>query len=112
MSDERARRVGANEALYRQVNERIQELNETFATLTDDDFTIVCECGDLHCAEQIRVPRATYERIRANPVHFVVRPGHDARDVEHVIETHDEYAVVQKDPGAPARLAEQTDPRS
>jgi hypothetical protein len=33
--DERAARVGKNEALFRNVNERIEQLNESFAAVTD-----------------------------------------------------------------------------
>jgi hypothetical protein len=31
VDEERVRRVGQNEALYRQVNERIENINETWA---------------------------------------------------------------------------------
>jgi hypothetical protein len=31
--DERARRIGENEAVYRAVNEKIEALNESFGTL-------------------------------------------------------------------------------
>lgn len=111
MSDERTRRIGQNEALYRQVNERIEDLNETFAANTDGVFTIVCECGDLECMERMAVPRVVYEQTRTNPVHFIVKPGHDAQDVEHVVESHGDYAILEKKPGAAQRIAEETDTR-
>src|SRR5689334_21077982 len=50
--DERARRIGENEALFRYVNERIEGLNEAFGAITET-MSVVCECGDLSCAEQI-----------------------------------------------------------
>ena len=109
--DERAQRVGRNEALYRQINERIEDLNEAFATLTDD-FAVVCECGDLDCAEQIKLSREDYERIRAIADHFILRPGHEAPDVEQSVEEHDDYIVITKHEGPPRRIAEETDPRS
>ena len=34
--EERERRIGLNEAIFREANERIREVNETFATLTDE----------------------------------------------------------------------------
>jgi hypothetical protein len=34
--EERERRIGRNEAVFREANERIQELNQIFATFTDE----------------------------------------------------------------------------
>jgi hypothetical protein len=42
MNEERARRVGDNEALYRLVNEQIEGVNEAFGALADD-FAVICE---------------------------------------------------------------------
>jgi hypothetical protein len=109
--DERARRIGENEAVYRAVNEKIQTLNESFGTLAES-MTIVCECGNLSCAEQIRVDPGTYERVRADPTQFVVVPGHELEDVEQVIEQNDAYAIVRKRPGTPEQVARETDLRS
>ena len=111
IDDERMQRVGRNEALYRQVNERIEDLNEAFATLTDD-FAVVCECGDLDCAEQIKVSRDDYERVRANADHFIIKPGHEVPDVEQSLEEHGDYIVIKKHAGPPRRAAEEMDPRS
>jgi hypothetical protein len=111
MSDERERRVGHNEALYRQVNERIEDLNEAFGDVTGD-FAIVCECGDLTCMEQISVSRQLYERTRANPTRFIVKIGHEAPDIEDAVEREGEYSVVEKDQPTARRVAEESDPRS
>ncbi len=76
MSDaDRQRRAGENEALFRQVNERVEGLAETFAVVTGD-LAVVCECAKLGCLEQIRVTPTIYESVRARPDHFIVRPGH------------------------------------
>ena len=109
--DERVRKIGENEALYRSVNEKIEDLNQTFGLLAES-MTIVCECGSLECSEQIELDIPTYERVRAEPTHFVVLPGHELPDVETVIERHERYVVLRKDPGGPAELARATDPRS
>jgi hypothetical protein len=110
VSEERQRRVGHNEALYRSVNERIEELNETFGAVAGD-FSVVCECGDLGCMEQIRVARDVYEHARASSHRFIVKPGHEMDDVEDVVETHLEYVLVEKAPATSRRVAEDTDPR-
>ena len=111
MSDERARRVGHNEALFRAVNERIEELSDAFET-EGEAFTVVCECGELSCTDHIDVPPAEYERIRQNPERFIVKSGHEVPDIEHVVEADDDYRVVEKDPPEARRVAEETDPRS
>jgi hypothetical protein len=50
--------------------------------------------------------------VRKDPAHFAVAPGHEAPDVERVIEQHGTYDIVRKFPGPPTRLAEATDPRT
>lgn len=109
--DERRRRVGRNEAVFREVNERIESLNRGIAALSDQTMRVVCECGDLACADQLAIGVAAYERVRAEPTCFIVRPGHDDPRVEHVVERAAAYHVVRKDPGEPERVAEETDPR-
>jgi hypothetical protein len=108
--DERERRIGVNEAVFREANERIQELNETFATVTDR-LVLVCECGDGSCVEQISMGAAAYEELRGDPANFAIVPGHEIPDVEEVIAKHEEYVVVRKGEGIPRRIAEATDPR-
>jgi hypothetical protein len=108
--DERIRRVGENEALFRVVNERIEALNLAFATLTET-MDIVCECGDIHCAERVVLGLADYERIRAESTHFVVVPGHELPEVETVVERGDGFVVVEKHDGLPAQVAREHDPR-
>jgi len=108
--DERAERIGLNEALFREVNERVKAINTGFGEpLPETDF--VCECGLDSCTERVRMTLPAYEALRADPTHFAVRPGHQIPDVETVVEEHDDYVVVEKDPGGPARLAAETDPR-
>ena len=111
MTDERTRRIGHNEALARVVNERLEDLNETFSTVTGH-FDIVCECGDSECSELIPLTPAEYERLRADATTFAVVAGHDAPDVEDVVEHRARYDVVRKHAGAPQRIAEATEPRT
>ena len=106
--DERARRVGLNEAVFRTVNDEVHGLNERFAVIADP-MSVVCECGSAVCTERLELRAQEYEQLRADPTHFAVKPGHELPDVETVIERRDGYVVVQKDPGEPAELARRTD---
>jgi hypothetical protein len=108
--DGRQRRIGENEILYRTVNEKIEDLNEAFGTLTET-MTVVCECGNASCAEQIELDVSTYEHVRADPTLFVIVPGHTEPDVESVVERGDGFEVVRKDEDEAAKLAAEHDPR-
>lgn len=82
--DEQKRRIGVNEAVFREANERIEDLNEAFATVTDE-LVLVCECGDGECMEKISLTREEYEELRADPTQFAVVPGHEKPTVEEVV---------------------------
>jgi hypothetical protein len=108
---ERAERIGLNEAVFREVNERINDLAENFG-LEEQPLDLVCECGDPACVERISMRRAEYEELRSDPTHFAVFPGHTQENVEDVVARRDRYVVVRKREGPPADVARETDPRS
>ena len=74
--DDRGLRVGQNEVLFREVNERLRELGEGFS-LVAEESQFVCECGSSACTEQIRMTLAEYETVRSDSKHFFVRRGHE-----------------------------------
>lgn len=106
----REERIGLNEAVFREVNERIEDLAETF-DLKAEPLDLVCECGNADCVERISMTHAEYEAIRSDAHQFGVYPGHVYPDVEKLVEQRKGYDIVQKTEGAPERIAEQTDPR-
>jgi hypothetical protein len=110
--DERKRRVGRNEALFRRINEEVDELNRSLAQLTDETIHIVCECGNLQCQERLVVELPVYERVRNDGAQFFVLRGHEIPDTEDIVEEHDPYLVVRKHEDGPAQLARAADPRS
>jgi len=101
-------RAARNEALFREVNERIEELHER---ADDRTGTFVCECADDGCLERFDVPLATYEEVRNDPHLFVVAPGHELPEIERSVENGPGYVVVRKVSLIAARIAEETDPR-
>jgi hypothetical protein len=107
---DRGERIGLNEAVFREVNERINDLGEQFG-LQDQPLDLVCECGDPTCVERITMSRADYEQLRSYPTHFAVHSGHVQPDVEDVVDRRDGYVVVRKHEGSPAEVARETDPR-
>ncbi len=110
MSD-REGRIGLNEAVFREVNERIESLAETFQ-LTGEPLDLICECGQAACVNRITMSRAAYEHVRSDPSTFAITPGHDVPDVEAVVERHGVYDIVRKQDQEALEVAEETDPRS
>jgi len=109
--DDRQERIGRNEVLFREINERLEQLQERFEVLSErGDF--VCECGKLGCTDQISMSLEEYQALRADPTHFAIKPGHEIPDVEDVVAHHRGYDIVRKHGGDPAQLARAEDPRA
>lgn len=106
MGDARER----NEALFREVNERIEDVGTTFAP-DDAPMEFLCECDDPECVGRVSATRSEYEAIRAVATHFVVLPGHEDPGVEHVVQRTEGFLVVEKE-GEAADEAQEDDPRA
>ena len=108
---ERFQRQARNEALFREVNERIAELGSgAQAWSPDGTVEFMCECGvDGGCGERVRMPLRAYETVRAQDDRFVVRPGHETIELERAVEWTDEYVIVDKVDAAEPIVAD--DPR-
>jgi hypothetical protein len=106
-------RLARNEAIFREINERVRSLQERFGpedpTTAYEEF--LCECGDQMCVERVKLTVSEYESVRAEPNQFVVRPGHSLPAVERVVTENDRYVVVVK-LGEAAETAADRDPRS
>ncbi len=107
--EERGDRAARNEALFRRVNERVEEVNQAFEPiLGDSDF--FCECADIECMEKIRMTLREYEALRADSTHFAVKPGHVFPEDERIVDERVGYVVVEKF-GVAGERAAQLDPR-
>lgn len=104
-------RAARNQSLYREVNERIEDLNKRFDAALSAGATWVCECVDTECSAPMELTLAEYEHLRSHPNRFAVLPGHVLDTVEHVVEMHDGYVVVEK-VGCAAAYAAELDPRN
>ena len=103
--------LGRNEALYRSVNDRIEELNRGFEDGLDLTGEWLCECADPGCTSRVTATTSEYQSIRADPRTFMVYPGHVAPEVERVARRNERFTVVEK-LGDRAVIAEATDPRA
>ena len=111
MESEARLRVAHNEAIFREVNERIQGRSESRLD-PNEVISFVCECGDRECHAMVELAPEDYETVRRDATHFLVLPGHEIPTAETVIERGETYFVVEKlYPDARAEV-QRTDPRS
>jgi hypothetical protein len=109
--EERERRIGLNEALFREVNERLRELAEGFER-SPEKLDLICECGDASCASRIEMDREEYEQVRSHSTTFAIAKGHAIPDIEVIVDRRKAYDVVRKTGDEAERVAEKTDPRT
>ena len=103
-------RQARNEALFREVNERIAELRTSAEAWSPEGIEFLCECGENGgCGDRVTLPAEVYERVRAQDDRFVVRPGHETLEIERAVEWGDAYVVVDKIRAAEPLVAD--DPR-
>jgi hypothetical protein len=103
MEKKQEERLAMNEALFREVNERIREISDTFGR-EDATYDFLCECSDPSCTKKVVLTRAEYERVRADSTRFVVAKGHAMPEIEAVVEQAEDHVVVEKE-GAAADIA-------
>src|SRR5205085_5471012 len=106
----REERLAQNESLFREVNERIEEVARRTALL-DVEAGFICECAALSCAERLPITLIDYEQARAEPTWFVVLRGHERPDVEKLVRSLEGCLIVDK-LGEAGAEAEQPDPVS
>ena len=109
----RQARTARNEALLREVNERIHEVGQRLQVLPDDDLLdFRCECGRDDCDAMVSMTVAEYERVRSDNDRFAVIPGHQDATIERVIEGTDRYVVVDKRPDVERLVGADGEPNS
>jgi hypothetical protein len=99
-----------NQALFREVNERIEQVAMDFDVDGHDSY--VCECGNPQCTEPMELTRSEYEAVREHANRFAVLPNHENSATETAVEQHGRYSVVEVLAGGALRIACETDPRS
>jgi len=89
-------RIAANNARFRESNEKIRRAAETYEIVNRVPF--LCECADPTCMEIVRLDLADYRAVRANARWFVEAPSHgpDPGPAARIVETADSHLVVEK----------------
>jgi len=99
-------RLARNQALFREVNERITEIKSPVISFRE----LVCECSDPTCTKSLAVAMEEYEAVRSQPRWFLVARGHEMPEVERVVEDKDRFLVVEKT--VETAFMVESDPRS
>jgi hypothetical protein len=87
----RETRMAANEAFFRNVNERLER-----QTPDSEVLVVLCECADEDCAQRLQVTRREYEDVRSEATQFLVAHGHADLEIEDVVARTDRYEKVRK----------------
>jgi hypothetical protein len=98
-------RLARNQSLFREVNERIEQIAGD-----GEAVELVCECSDPDCVSTVELKIDDYEGIRSNSTWFFVKTGHFIPEIERVVTQNDGYAVVEKI--VATEFAMEVDPRS
>ena len=96
MGDWRETRLARNEDHFREINESLREKHVHGSVIRSGPLPFVCECAAVSCTEAVELTLDEYREVRRNSRRFVVVPGHVVDDVEHVVESHPGYVVVEK----------------
>ena len=91
--------------MYRAVNLEIARVNEEIGGGPHDRLAILCECGEDGCDTTLDVTQAEYDEAHQQRDRFMVAPGHEDEQIEHVVKRTPEYLIVDKF-GEAERVAE------
>jgi hypothetical protein len=111
-SHDRETRAVMNQSLFREINERVKDLNSGFSmVLPIGDW--ICECANDTCVERIEMSADEYEAVRRDGARFFVAPSdeHVLAHSQRIAERHDKYWILEKI-GEPREIAKRADPRS
>ena len=84
-------RLARNQALFREVNERVEKIAGD-----NNAVEFVCERSNTECIESVELTLAAYERIRSTSTWFVIKRDHDIPQIERIVSRDDGYVVVEK----------------
>jgi hypothetical protein len=114
----RLERQARNEALVREVNERIEVVDRAAEEANVDSeetlFEFLCECGvgdagDVGCEERVEMTIREYEAVRSQDDRFALVPGHEEDALESVAARNERFVIVDKRPSVERFVAD--DPR-
>jgi hypothetical protein len=109
--DSAAAEKAKTQSLFREVNERINDVDKQRASL-DMPEDVICECAHPECVERITLNAVEYNGLRSRSTWFVIAPldEHFFPEVERIVAKNGHFWVVEKH-GKAGAVAEKLDPR-
>lgn len=101
-AEERAERAAQNQALFRAIDERINDSSWDVVPEPLEPHVAVdrwiCECANVGCFDRIALSAIEYEHVRAVGWRFAVAPGelHVDPDIETVTDRQEAFWTVEK----------------
>ena len=94
--DERERRMAQNEALFKEVNERVEGLAQTHRPARDAPYEFLCECANGDCTFRITLPPLGLRGGPGRP--DAIRGAPDAlhAEIEELVAEEETHWVVRK----------------
>jgi hypothetical protein len=92
---DRAGLKAENQAVFREVNERIAEITKRLDNWDAGRLEVLCECSRPDCVGRIDVSAEEYDEVRGAGDTFIVVDGHHDDGIEDVIRVNDRFAVVR-----------------
>jgi hypothetical protein len=87
-------RLVRKQLVFREVNDRIREVTESFEIRRPIDF--ICECSREDCTAKVSLRADEYERVRSSATLFVIAPGHQTLEVDRVVDVNKRFMLVEK----------------
>jgi hypothetical protein len=91
----RDERLVANQERFRRANERLHERVVGLAR-GEQRIPFLCECADEDCVDAVNATLGEYAAVRDDDLRFLIVPGHQMIDGEHVVEKRDRFNIVEK----------------
>jgi hypothetical protein len=90
--DKGLRTLALVETVVRRGNELLDSSRQRLAR----EQPFLCECSAIECRSTVALTAQEYLAVRANDAAFVVSPGREVADLDHVIARYETYTVVEK----------------
>jgi hypothetical protein len=106
MDPERQRKLAQNEAVAREVNQRVDEVAASWYD-EGEALEFVCECSYDDCTARVHLSAEEFARVRESPLTFVLVRDHVVPEIERVLAAAGDAVVVEK-LGAGRAVADET----
>lgn len=103
----RDERKAANQALFRDVNERIAELAAGLDPAGSEQ-AFICECSHVGCTASVQIPASAYAQVREDATTFLLIPGHEDPSRADILVRFPNYLIVRNKEGVAADIAPET----